>query len=239
MDGAPGGEAAEEAGEEGGGEDEQEEEEGDLLEVELGEIEQLGQVGVELAEQVEVVELLQQHCIEDDGGTLHVEQEQRDPVTQRHPPLSLGCRYRDGDKKGDEQIDKFVVGHQSSEVWLENAHEDPGQGNLHNNRHKEESRAVLETENVDNNLHEKDGDKHEDGVEVVEREDHSEALPGSVVIGKQGLDHGEEGDAHGTGHKKVKLDSKAVEVILLDKPIETHQQNPLDNELTKRFCDSF
>ena len=50
MDGAFGGEAAEEAGEDGGGEDEQEEEEGDLLEVELGEIEQLGQVGVELAE---------------------------------------------------------------------------------------------------------------------------------------------------------------------------------------------
>ena len=90
MDGAFGGEAAEEAGEEGGGEGEQEEEEGDLLEVELGEEEQLGQVGVELAEQVEVVELLQQHCIEDDGGTLHVEQEQRDPVAQGHPPLSLG-----------------------------------------------------------------------------------------------------------------------------------------------------
>ena len=72
MDGAFGGEAAEEAGEEGGGEGEQEEEEGDLLEVELGEIEQLGQVGVELAEQVEVVELLQHHCKQDDGGTLQV-----------------------------------------------------------------------------------------------------------------------------------------------------------------------
>ena len=134
---AAGGKASEQAGQDGGCEAEEEEEEGDLLEVELGEVEQLRESRVEFSEELKVVELLHHHCIEDDASTLCVEKEQGDAIVWGHLPLSLFHRDRDGNKIGDKQIDKFVMGHQSREVWFKKAQGEPCQGNLHKHRYKE------------------------------------------------------------------------------------------------------
>ena len=88
---------------------------------------------------------------------------------------------------------------------------------------------------VDDDLHEKDDHKHKYGEEVVERERHPDALSGSVVVGKKCLDHREEGDAHGCDDENMELNSKTVVVVLLYKPIKTHQQNSLDHQLSKRL----
>ena len=129
--------------------------------------------------------------------------------------------------------------HQKAEVGFKFAHEEPCQCNLHNNRHKKESRVVLETEHVDNDFGKKDDDKHKDGEEAAEREHHPEALPGPVVVGKHCLDHGEEGDAHGSNNKDVEFQPKTVEVIFVHKPIKSHQQDSLDDQLSKGLCDCF
>ena len=99
---------------------------------------------------------------------------------------------------------------------------------------------ILETEHVDNDFGKKDDHKHKGGAEAAEREHHSETLPGPVVVvGKNCVDHGEEGDAHGSNNKDVEFHSETVEVIFLHKPIETHQQDSLYDQLSKGLCDCF
>ena len=87
------------------------------------------------------------------------------------------------------------MGRHQGEVRVKDAHENPRQADLHDDRYKEESRGVVESKNVDTNLHEEDGNKHEDSADRAEGGDRPETLPGSVVVGQDCLHHCAEGDA--------------------------------------------
>ena len=108
------------------------------------------------------------------------------------------------------------------------AHEDPGQCHLDNNRHKEQARTILESVHVNNNLCEKDNDKHESSEKTADREHRSETLSGSVVIRQDCLHHGEEGDAHRADHKVLELNSKTIKVVLFNEEIKTDKQDSLN-----------
>ena len=97
----------------------------------------------------------------------------------------------------------------------------------------------METKHVDDYFGKKDDHKHKGGEEATERVHHPKALPGSVVVSQHSFDHGEEGDAHGSNDKDVEFHPKTVEVIFLHKPIETHQQDSLYDQLSKGLCDCF
>ena len=43
------------------------------------------------------------------------------------------------------------------------------------------------------------------------------------MVGKNSLDHGEEGDAHRGDDEDLEGDSKAVEVVLPDQPLEAQE----------------
>ena len=58
------------------------------------------------------------------------------------------------------------------------------------------------------------------------------------MVGKNSLDHGEEGDAHGGDYKDLEGDSKAVEVVLPNQPLKAQEQDTLDDQLAKCLANS-
>ena len=131
------------------------------------------------------------------------------------------------------------MGHQRAEVGFKDAHEDPCQGDLHNNRHKEQSGGVLEAKHVDDDFRQKDDHKHKNSEEAAEREHHPETFSSSVVVSEYGFDHGKERNRHGSNNKDVEFQAKIIITIFVYKPIETHQQDSLYDQLSKGFCDCF
>ena len=58
------------------------------------------------------------------------------------------------------------------------------------------------------------------------------------MVGKNSLDHGEEGDAHGDDDEDLEGDSKAVEVVLPNQPLKAQEQDTLDDQLAKCLANS-
>ena len=58
------------------------------------------------------------------------------------------------------------------------------------------------------------------------------------MVGKNSLDHGEEGDAHRGDDEDLEGDSKAVEVVLPNQPLKAQEQDTLDDQLAKCLANS-
>ena len=65
-----------------------------------------------------------------------------------------------------------------------------------------------------------------------------QSLPEPIMVGKNSLDHGEEGDAHRGDDEDLEGDSKAVEVVLPDQPLEAQEKDTLDDQLAKCLANS-
>ena len=101
------------------------------------------------------------------------------------------------------------------------------------------TKNILEAEYVDTDLGDNHESEHQDCKYSTQRKGRPQSLPRSVVVSVHSLYHGEKGDAHGGGDKDLEGDAKAVEIVLPDQPLKAHQEDALDDQLTKRFCDSF
>ena len=71
----------------------------------------------------------------------------------------------------------------------------------------------------------------------MQREHLPHALPPSVVVLHEGGEHGEEGQAHDTGDVHLETESEGREVFLVDEPLESEEEDRLDDELAKVLKD--
>ena len=53
----------------------------------------------------------------------------------------------------------------------------------------------------------------------------------------QGGEHGEEGQAHDTGDVHLEAEAEGREVVLVDEPLESEEEDCLDDELAKVLKD--
>ena len=81
----------------------------------------------------------------------------------------------------------------------------------------------METKYVDNNFGNYHEGKHQDCTNWCQRKCGPQSLPEPVMVGKNSLDHGEEGDAHRGDDEDLEGDSKAVEVVLPDQPLKAQE----------------
>ena len=113
------------------------------------------------------------------------------------------------------------------EIGFKCIQKNPADANLNNHRHKEKSWTILKAKNINDCFGYEDHSQHEDDEKVVHGKHRPQCLPGPVVIAQDSPQHGTKGDGHGDDNEYLKVNSKAVKVVLLDQPVKPYQKNPL------------
>ena len=113
----------------------------------------------------------------------------------------------------------------------------PQKAHLQEHWHPKESGAVHESDDVDSDLYREQDNPRQKDADRLQREHIPHALAPSVVVLHEGAEHGQGGQAHDTGDVHLEAEAEGREVVLVDEPLESEEEDRLDDELAKVLKD--